>query len=219
MSSQSTSHDTGEAVADLTTLDNVKLILQEEREEVDEVLEYLIPAASGMIRHYTGRRFTTPVDTQTRTFIVFKDRTVYLDEVATVTSVKDVDNLTIEYQLLPETQPPYMGQYLILAQPVNPASLPEQHVDLFTINLRGPYPPTTFRPFPLQVKVAGTWGYTEVPDEIDYLCARTVEQWYKGGIAEFTQSYAGGVETVVIPDRLPTAVLKALSAWRMPSSR
>jgi hypothetical protein len=208
---------------DLTTVENVKAILQEEREDRDELIEdILIPAASEAVRDFTKRLFTVadPLPVETREFLVWRDRVVYLDESVTITSVLDDENLTIEYQLLPESSPIKKGTFLRLSEPVDPRTLPEQHSDYFTINLKGPYRRGYFPRYPLRIKVTGTWGYLEVPKEIDFQTARACSLWYKGGIAQYAQAYAqGGNAGAVIgllPDRLPPEVMPALRAWKHP---
>lgn len=204
----------------LTSLDNVKLLLQEEKDTKNDVLEYLIKAASQQIREHTRRRFTiaNPLPPETRMFLVYRDRTVYLDEVSSINSIVDKNSLAIEYETIPESNFPAKGEYMVVAEPVNYSNLPPMHADLFTINLNGPYP-ADYRSWPMRVYVNGTWGYTKVPDVVEYQCARTVAQWYKGGVAEFTQTYAlggGGTELFPVPDALPTAVVRALKPWVKP---
>jgi hypothetical protein len=211
-----------EELENLTTLDNVKALLQEEREDRDELIgNILIPAASEAIRHETKRLFTIadPLPAETREFLVWKDRIVYLDESVTISSVVDEEDLTIEYRLLPESRYPRKGQYLRLSEPIDPRTLPEQHSDFFTVNLKGPYKSAYFQQYPMTIKVTGTWGYLEVPKEIDFQTARAVSLWYKGGIAQYTQAFAqGGAPAVIglMPDRLPPEVMPALRAWKAP---
>lgn len=204
----------------LTTTDNVRLLLQEDSDKRNDIIDYLIPVASDAIRSETGRLFTIPPVVEDRQVLIYRDRIVYLDEINEITAVLDANGLAMAYETLPESSIPKRGEYLLIAQPVDASKLPPMHADLFTVNLNGPYP-QGYNSWPLRVRVYGNWGWAKVPKEIDYLCARTVQLWYKGGIAEFTQTYAlgGPVDQFVVPDRLPTAVIKGLKSWKKPRGR
>ncbi len=206
---------------DLTTLDNVKLLLNEEDTYKDDVLEMLITPASEMIRESTGRYFTVPQATEDRVVVVYRERIVYLDETTSdrVIGVKNADglDLNLDYRILPETRR-VKGCYIQLPRKSDYSRFPESHLDFFTTNLHGMPSGGEYDDMGEALVVTALWGYTAVPETLDYLTARTVQLWFKDNIAEYTQTYSGGMETFVVPSSLPTAVEKALDRghWNLP---
>ncbi len=191
----------------------------------DDAFDYLIPVASETIRHYTGRRFTIddPLVSSTREFIVYDDGSVYLDETfpSRTITVRDKDGIAMEVQTRPEIRQPQKGCWILFGRRIpehkKPYPLPESHLDHFTRNMHGVASPN--RSYMGEViEVTSTWGYTSVPTEIDYQCARTVAHWFQTDIAEYATMWSEEARSFMVPEELPSVVKKALRYWKLPRS-
>lgn len=211
--------------SDLTTWDHVRSIMGEnnapEGSAATTTINFLIKSASDMIRRETGRRFTVanPRVTQTRTVYAGRGGFVYLDEMISggdITSVSGPAGVVAsgEYRVEEESYPA-MGLWLRLQDarwPYELARIAPEHEDFFTRNMTPP-PGVPRQWAGQQVNVAGTWGYTRVPEEIDYLCARAVQIWWDTNVANYAQTASGDL---IDPDRLPQAVMRQLRKWKRP---
>lgn len=211
----------------LTTPENVRLLMGDNAPpapaagQPDTLLEHLISRASAMIRTETGRRFTSPVEADaTRSFRAYAGGTIYLDEIlseADVLAVSDEYGPITSYEVRVESYPA-RGAYLYLSGEDWPGvkDFPESHLDWFTRNMRGGVNRTYWRG--QRVSVRGNWGYAAIPEEIDYLTARTVSTWHQAEISHFAATFNEVQGTLVRPERLPAVVMSALKWWKVPQA-
>lgn len=205
--------------ADLTTLDNVRdfLDLDDDDTEGDDLLERYIRDASRAVRSVTGRKFTiTPTGPRPegpRTVVARGDRRIYVDELfsaADINLVTDVNGVALTgYRYEPDSRDPQLGGTLVFPKRVDPGLLPIDHLDNFIRNLDGSEVEIPSGP----ITIDATWGYTAVPEEIEYLTRWAVAVWNENELVEMTQ-FGGTFE-----DILPPQVLRPLSQYtiRMPA--
>lgn len=205
------------AAGDLTNLDDVKIYLQIDLDDIesDEVLGRFITDASAAIRLYTGRRFTTSRVSETRTFTPRRTGRLYLDELfakADIQSVTDEYGSALsDYQFLPDEHP-RAGSTLVFRDKEWFSNLPMDHRDNFIYNLSDPMGIPEG-----PVSVSGTFGYAEadLPHDIEYQARRTTGIWYKaesGFFTEFSETSAG---FAVVPGVLPPQIEKALDQYKL----
>lgn len=209
----------------LTDWEQVKDLLGSNRspDGGETTLQVLIDGASELIRKETRRRLTVPKQTnETRRFRAYRNATIYLDEML---SRGDILSVTGPYGnvtgwRIEEESYPARGCYLYLPTYATPdfrGEWPASHLDWFTREIRPEY---LARQSPNWngdgVEVTGNWGYSKIPDDIQYLAARTVAIWWTADQTSFSASFneAGDIS---VPERLPTVILSALNKhWRAP---
>ena len=204
----------------LTIKEDVKLLLQKDATETehDAVLDYLIRSASSKIRSFTRRRFTVPIEQQTRSFPIGIESTIYLDEVfseADVLSVAGAYGEWDAFRFVPE-EFPARGGYLHLeaaASGVDRYLYPSDHRDWFTTEIRGPVRQGSQGD---SLIVVARYGWPEIPEGISYEAARTVQEWFESEVTDYTTAYDSNQNRFVVPDELPSAVQKAITDWKIP---
>jgi len=160
-------------IRDLTTLDALKRYLGREDgesqpgETSDELLKELITAASGVITRFARREFAGSEEEEERVFAHEGGRFLDLDpfdlrEVSRVTLVRGAafDELldSGSYSLRPLPSPDGVHQWM---------------------NLAG-------EPGECEVKIAGLWGFDEVPADVASWTQLTVAEWLRGGVYAYT---------------------------------
>lgn len=206
-------------MADLVTLEDTRVALgitNPSDTRKDSQIITAIAAASVAIRNFTERQFGTALVTETREFEY--DNTGYLDidDADAVTAVQVVvphgDNLVVDSDLwraMPhrrEDAPVYT--YIKLPTTVSQFS-PAMG---FTKNLDTYVSDHGLSDLPDLVQVTGTWGWPEVPADVQRAAFWTVRDWLANpktdeqlqaqSIAGFSQSWAriGGSGLLAIPN-------------------
>lgn len=209
---------------DLTTLPFVKTVMQDESTDSDNLYTQLIPVASSMVRAHTKRRFTKPKAVEERGFYLYQHGNVYLDEAWSDGTFTVVDSYgdELDFEVRPETFQPEKGVWLMFPSIQNNTweFVGDQYKDHFTRNMHGLAPFRDRRRRGERITVSTEWGYETYPEELQYQTARVIEQWVKGGLGEFTTSFAQGQPNAGIPfevpKMLPTVVQNALRDWMIP---
>jgi hypothetical protein len=205
-------------MADLLTLPEYKTLAGIADTSQDTLITALIPAASAMVRTYTGRTFeiTDGIATD-RQFEYDGSGFMYIDDCSTVVSVTTDFGIAAgdPYVLDPATQwaaQPFAGPvyyYLNLYGGFRSQGSLEMG---FERNLDRIGWPNTGRPAIMTVHA--TWGWPAVPDDIKLAAVWTTEAWIErqGGdeltsesIADYSRSWGqkGGLATpaLAVPER------------------
>lgn len=184
----------------LTTLDNVRAMLQVQVDDVDAdaLLTDLINRASDAIIRHTGREFAPVSTNATRTFVYdgsgFLDLAPYdLQTTPAPTVVMDVDGTSpttlasTDYKLRPK--PAINSVYWGLVLPV--------------------------RYCETEVSVTGTWGFPSVPPQVEDACIRAVIHSFRAYSAGYSDAYSTDETNVrSTPLTLPPAVGRLLADFR-----
>jgi hypothetical protein len=203
--------------APLTDIDQVRSLLGITGSGQDTNLQFLIDAASEMIREHTGRRFTEGRVEEARTLYPEGVRSVYVDELfapADITSVVDEGGSALTYTFRPDTTGGRIkGARLYFPDTgLRVRDFPEDHSDWFVRNMHGF---NTNVP-PMVVTISGTFGWgDDLPADLRYVAARTVAIWYKGEIAHFASTFDAEMGRFVVPEKLPASVSAQLEDWRI----
>jgi hypothetical protein len=201
--------------APLTFIDQVKSLLGYTGDERDEDLQFLVDAASEMVREHTGRRFSEDRVLETRTLYPQGRRSVYVDELFSnddIVSVTDSHGSPLQYNFRPDVRAGRAkGARLFFPSRIFDVDyLPEQHSDHFVRNMHGYSVEGELD----EININATFGWGEnLPPEIRYIVARTVMIWYKGELAHFASTFNAEMGTTVIPEKLPASVVGQLSDW------
>jgi hypothetical protein len=209
----------------LTEWNKVKLLFgadnQPDQDNANVTFDFLIRAASKLIRRETGRRFGPRQSGVTRSYVVAKGGKVYVDELFTVDDILSIEGpvgVTVDWEYAPQDENPEenLGGYIKMGGepwPYDLARMAPEHDGFFTRNMNPP--PGAPRDWSnTAIKITGNFGYEDIPDDISYLCARTVQIWWDTNIVNFSEGEESGA--VEIPDRLPQSVLSALRYYRKP---
>jgi hypothetical protein len=173
-------------VANLATLSKVKNYTQPDAEGDDGVLSELVGYASALIRSYTGRLLTTPPVTEERPLYWTGRRSGRLDD--------KLINVTAISAPYPYERALAASEYEVVQFP----TLSELRLD---------------RAVEGKLLLTGTWGWAQVPGDIEYACVVTVDEWYRGNLLPPTGSRdEGAAEGANI--YLPQEVQQILEPWR-----
>lgn len=200
------------AASDLCTVADVRARLQKPTGDVgqDAIMETLITAASKVISNYCNRQFISEgTSTTSHVYSVRLNgyRRGYVDlvpyDARTVTQVKlDTDQTspttltTEEYRLLPKSQAGDGVYSYMLLQPFG-----------LTGSMRWPE---------REVTVTGTWGFLEVPADVNEAAVETVALWLRRDVSAFTTTYVLDEGRVERPEALPAQVRAMLSNYVRP---
>lgn len=197
------------AAYDLCTVQDVRSHLQKPTGDVaqDAIISALITAASKAILNYTEREFAPAVTATTRTFETEINGTSTFLSLAPYdlqpnpTPVVQIDTdvsaktlATDEYRFFPVTQAD--GVYTSIR--LQPLTLP-------TINRVG----WVNR----QVQITGTWGFPEIPADVNQAAVITVGLWLRREVSAFTTTYNLDEGHTERPEALPSAVRAMLSNY------
>lgn len=139
----------------------------------------MIPAVSAAIRTYTGRDLGLPVETGERTYFYDGSGFVDIDDATAITDVKlaypygapDITLTSDEYTV---RDAPVYTYIEIPGYNGHPWGSPEMgfrfNLDVY-VRERGRYA------IPRHVKVDGTWGWAEVPDDVKMATAWVIQSW------------------------------------------
>lgn len=142
----------------------------------------LIPAASAAIRAYTQRSFGLPVETGERSFLYDGSGFLDIDDASAITDVV----FTYPYgspdiTLDPETWSPKDAPAFTYIEipsdlgrlgPASPEMGFKWNADVYARERGGGLYPT-----PKAVKVTGTWGWAEVPDDVKVAATWVIQAW------------------------------------------
>lgn len=170
-------------MADLITLEELRTALGIDPTDTrrDDQYGQAITFASLAIRNYTGRDFGTGAVDEERTFEYDNSGYLDIDDAQTITTVK-MTTYGFPDSLLDASQWVAMPQkrddspvywYMILPGGYAYGS-PEMG---FTRNLDVVYAEGRFPTLPRLVKVTGTWGWPDVPDDVKQAAIWTVQEW------------------------------------------
>lgn len=190
------------AAGDLTTLANVRAMLQKATGDTDQdaVISAEITRASAAITTYAQREFAPPVTAAARKFAYTGGGVLYLGsyDLRTVTLMQiDTDGTastlaTTDYKLRPLT--PRLGVYTSLLLPNHAAS------DLF----------------PREVTITGDWGFAIVPADVEEACLLTVVERIRRDVSAFSGSFPEEDGTSPRPIGIPFAARQILDSYRRP---
>lgn len=198
------------AAIDLTTVEKVREYLQKPATNVDqdEIIAALITRASRAIHTFLGLELR-PAETATETFIYRGGGRLSLaPKVArTVTAVvwdADSDNAaTLDastYSLRPKPARDGVHRYLRL-----PGYGDQPY---------GPLHPGRRESAEVEVAVTGTWGYADVPEDVEHWCIVTVATWLRRDVQAFSTTLNLDTEVLERPESLPSAARAGLSHYR-----
>jgi hypothetical protein len=192
---------------DLCTVEDVRVRLQKPTGDVaqDAIIGSLISQASRAIMKYTGREFAPAGSAGVvRTFETEIGPDTFLSlapyDLQTATLVKidtDVTGTTLssdEYRLFPVSKPD--GVYTSIR--LQPLSSPQVN----RVGWRN-----------RQIQITGTWGFPEVPADVNGATAETVALWLRRDVSAFTTTYNLDESRVERPEALPSAVRAMLSSY------
>lgn len=190
----------GETSPDLTTVEQVKELLQDSESADEDLLQQLVTAASEEVTRFAEREFIA-ADDEIRTHLckgniidlahndvrVVRSVTLYTDD-------PDEDQWVVleagDYRLRPIPVRDGVYQWLKLSEAVGP------------------------REREFEVQIDGDWGFAEIPKSISYWTAMTVVIWLRSGISAFSTSYNAEEDEVKRPEHLPSAVRWALKGFK-----
>jgi hypothetical protein len=173
-------------LAELVTLSYVKRYVQPDSEEDDQILADLIRYASGLIRTFTERRLTRPPVTEERTLYWTGRRSGRLDD-----KLSDVTEIVA----------PYPYERALTASEYELEQFPT--VSVLTVD----------QPVEGKLLVSGTWGWDQLPGDIQYATIATVDEWYRGNaLAPIHGREEGEPEGANI--YLPLEVQQILTPWQ-----
>jgi hypothetical protein len=173
-------------MAELVTLSAAKTYIQPDSEEDDQILADLIRYASGLIRTFTERRLTRPPVTEQRALYWTGRRSGRLDD-----KLSDVTEIVAPY---PYERPLTPGEYEI-----------QQFPTLSQLTLD--------RAVEGKLLVSGTWGWDQLPGDIQYACIATVDEWFRGNLLPATGTRSEG-EPESANITLPEEVKEMLMPWQ-----
>lgn len=190
------------ASTDLITLDDARAFLQKQSGQgaTDEVLSDLISRASRVIQRHIELEVAPATTSTARSFDW--DGTMRLSlapYVARTVTAVSLDGESLDssgWRLMPN--PARDGVYYTL------------HFDYTAVPVTTSYFPTR------TASVTGTWGFSEVPEELKQATCETVAAWYRGRVAGFTAQFedSGEQATGRGPEALPLGAYRILEAWR-----
>jgi hypothetical protein len=195
------------AAHDLTTREAVRDFLQKTDEETaqDEIIDALISAASAEIQRHT-RIFKphTSSGTEAKTFawsMGTLDLSPYFARSVTALSIGGTAQDPGTWTLRPRTS--HDGAYTHL-------KIPGSEVVHPLIRLADA---TYLDSLEQTVVVTGTWGYAEVPDDVEHWCKVTVNHWLKAEVTAFTRGFDAEAGRFTSPRALPDAAIDGLRPY------
>lgn len=210
------------AAADLITLTELRTFLGIDPTDTRDDAMYgaLIPAASQVIRNYTGRDFGSEVVTEQRTYDYDGSGFLDIDDADEITEVAFVVPNAEDYVLAPDAWRPMpvrrddapVHTYIsIYASPWAFGS-PEMG---FTRNLDVLAAEGRLAGYTSLAKVTGTWGWPDVPEDVKLATYWTIKDWKNTASSEgltaeaiegFSRSWGsrtgvGGSPALAIPNK------------------
>lgn len=190
------------ASTDLITLDDARAFLQKQAGQAaaDEVLSDLISRASRVIQRHIELEVAPATSSTARTFDwdggTRLSLAPYVARTVTAVSLDGTALDSAEWRLMPN--PARDGVYYTL------------HFDYTALQLGWSYFPNRL------ATVTGTWGFSEVPEELKQAACETVAAWYRGRVAGFTAQFEDSGEQAAGrgPEALPLGAYRILEAWR-----
>jgi hypothetical protein len=173
-------------LGNLASLSAAKRYIQPDSEEDDQILADLITYASSMIRTFTERLFTTPPVQEQRKLWFTGRCSLRLDD-----PLSDVTEILAPY---PHHRALSSDEWELLQFP----AVTELRVD---------------RPLEGKALVTGSWGWSQIPGDIQYGTIATVDEWYRGNQLPPTGGRAEG-EQESANIYLPREVQQILTPWQ-----
>lgn len=194
------------ASSDLITLDDARAYLQKQsgQSAADEVLSDLVSRASRVIQRHIELEVAPATTSTARTFDWDGSQRVslapYVARTVTAVTLDPNDSSSAltsgDWRLMPN--PARDGVYYTL------------HLDYTVLVASVSYFPQR------QIEITGTWGFSDVPEEIKQAACITVTDWYRGRVAGYSSGYQDAGEAAASrgPEALPLAAYRILEAWR-----
>lgn len=135
----------------------------------DTVIENLIEGASRFIDAMTGKFFYS--NTGTRYYSPKDAETIFVDDLASISSLKTDDNLDGTFENTWNTGQS-TGDFWLMPLNASENSIPYSWIE---VNPEGDY---TFTKGRKTVQIIGTWGYSSVPADIKNACYEIVSAAY-----------------------------------------
>lgn len=184
-------------MADLATLSAARDYIRPDTTEDDEVILRLIGWASGQVRRYTQRLLTTPPVTEQRAIYFMDTRSRRLDDpLFNVTEIVAPVDTYVEGEPYPYERVMDSSEYELVQTPIGTTlRFDERQSGKFLIT--------------------GTWGWSEVPSDIENAVVVAVDEWYASNIIA---PYGGQEEGERGEGRniaLPREVKEILDPWRL----
>lgn len=151
---------------------------------MDVRIDSWITAAQNYVENYTGRKFETPAADETKYFDGHGGRTLYIDDMTTITSVQtlELDGATVDETLVENTD--------FFAYPLN--DTPKHILKLTPESDIGSWPIGKKR-----IKIVGKFGYkSTVPDDIKLVVTQLVAAIINVG----RQGAEGGIKSESLGD-------------------
>ena len=196
------------AATDLITLEDARAFLQKQvgQTATDDVLADLVTRASGMIGRYCDVRFL-PVETSTSRLFLWDGGSVISLAPFVAQSVTSV---ILDYG--EASQFDVSGGF---------RGGPEPQTDgvYYFVELDFRFIPAYTGAFSSRrARVTGTFGYPDVPVEVQQACCVTVADWYRGRVAAFNTAFqdAGEQSAPRGPEALPQAAWRLLEPFKRP---
>jgi hypothetical protein len=195
----------------LTTLDDVKAILEEDSADYDGVLTKWIVSASELIYKASGHREFKPLTDgpETRWFdfgygynplaYEFSLRADIADAPTEVVITDDKEaewitfDVATEVTLLPRIREPW--------EPIRRLRLDWRKV--------GCVPPIFL------LKVTGSWGFPAVPDDISDACAKQVALWAGRNLARFSETFSVDENRLLKPRALDSSIRDIAESYKL----
>lgn len=191
------------AATDLITLDEAREFLQKQTSQTatDDALTTLITRASEVIQRYIDTRVVKESSTA---------KTFDWDGTYRVPLTPYVARTVTAVTLDPDDDPSVLssGDWRL-----HPA--PAHHGVYYSLEISQiawqPYGGDFSR---RRVQVTGTWGFSDIPQELRHACCVTVATWYRRDVAAFSTVFNETEGRVERPEALPSAVVRTLEMWR-----
>lgn len=181
-------------LSDLVTIEQVKAFVEPQNAAHDTLLADFITRASRLTRSCTRRRFTSPPFVGERRFYVRESRYIHTDDpAAAIAYVRGEAALgaTVEGE-------PVSGQAGVYDLYYREPDLedPEQQLDPAVV-LEAPYTGP--------VVISASFGWAEIPEDVQQAVLTAVGIWYERDVAHFTTTFELDERRVERPEALPSA--------------
>lgn len=189
------------ASIDLTDVAAVRHLLQDEDSIPDETVQVMVTAASRAILNHTKRELVKSAGEETREFL---SRGSHLD-----LGSKDLQGKPTSVTLYADREEAEQvtlnpGEYKL--RPLDPEFGVYEWLEL----------PDDLADEECQVAIKGTWGFSEIPEDVAFWCGMTVVTWSRGDISAFSTTFVIEEGRVERPADLPSAVKQALKHYKRP---
>lgn len=183
-------------MADLATLSDALDYIRPDADGDDAIIARLISWASGQTRRYTQRLLTTPPSVAEQRAIYFTDtKSRRLDDPLTnVTEIVAPVDFLVEGEPYPFERVMDASEYELVQTPIG----------------------TTLRfdePTSGKFLITGTWGWAQVPDDIQMAVIVAADEWYRSNILSAAEPDEDRSEGRNIA--LPREVKEILDPWRL----